>query len=81
MRENDNRHGPTILQILTKSGLLYAIVLSLGGCSSALRDVSFCDVYIPVYTVEQDTDETRFSVNLNNAVWLGICKGEDITDE
>ena len=52
MRENDNRHGPTILQILTKSGLLYAIVLSLGGCSSALHDVSFCDVYIPVYTVE-----------------------------
>lgn len=78
MRRSTKKQKRVLLKMLTESGLIYAIALSLAGCSSALREDSFCATYLPVYTSEADTPETRAAVNENNAVWLALCLGENI---
>lgn len=48
------------------------ILTTLCGCGAASQG-SFCLLYIPVYTEDADTPETRRQADLNNAVWMELC--------
>lgn len=41
-----------------------------GGNSAA----EFCLIYQPVYTDPADTPETRRQADMNNAVWMELCR-------
>lgn len=45
------------------------------GCAN-VSPASFCAIYIPVYTEEEDSEETRAQADVNNAVWLILCQRE-----
>ncbi len=51
---------------------LCMMMISLAGCARASPG-SFCQIYLPVYTVAQDTPDTQRQVSANNAVWWDIC--------
>lgn len=48
------------------------MLTTLGGCVNASH-ASFCDIYQPVYMVRQDTEETKWQIDQNNAAWLALC--------
>ena len=50
-----------------------AIVAMLGGCVNASHG-SFCQIYQPVYTSNLDSVKTKEQVDLNNVVWLEMCR-------
>jgi hypothetical protein len=48
------------------------MLLMLSGCESVSQG-SFCAIYLPVYTVPQDTELTKNQVDANNSVWVELC--------
>lgn len=52
--------------------VLCATLLLPAACATGSAG-SFCDIYIPVYTADSDTDETRRQADSNNAVWWQQC--------
>lgn len=44
----------------------------LSACAGDSR-AEFCQLYRPVYTHADDTEETRRQADVNNAVWLELC--------
>ena len=53
-----------------------AIATSQAACAR-VSPASFCAVYVPVYTAQGDTEETRRQADANNAVWLALCAREE----
>jgi len=49
------------------------VMLILPSACASVSPASFCALYIPVYTAEADTEETRRQADANNAVWLMLC--------
>lgn len=49
------------------------MLLMLTACVNASQG-SFCQIYKPVYTVPEDTEETKIQVDDNNSIWWEICK-------
>lgn len=80
MRRDTRKRKPKLFQVLTESGLLYAIGLSLSGCATGLQENSFCELYTPVWVSPQDTEETVSQVMLNNGVYAMVCLGEDFDE-
>ena len=78
MRRSAKKKNWKLLQLLTKSGLPYAIALLLSGCVSVGGANNFCRIYEPVYTSEEDTEETVEAVGRNNAVYMVLCLGESM---
>lgn len=53
-----------------------AILLFVSGCATPLvHSDSYCALYAPV------TDVTSAQTDENNAIWLEVCHGEDLTAE
>jgi len=51
------------------------ILLIVSGCGINTRGISsFCEIYEPVYTSAQDTEETRAQVDRNNAAYEDVCQ-------
>lgn len=64
---------PTVYEVRTPRGLLYAIILLLSGCTTNISG-DFCDIYQPVYAdYQNDTAETIRQVDLNNVVFDSLC--------
>jgi hypothetical protein len=49
------------------------MLLMLTSCVNASQG-SFCQIYIPVYTSVEDTEQTKIQVDINNSVWMDICE-------
>lgn len=49
-----------------------AMMLTQSACAPVSRG-DFCDIYAPVYTVAEDSLETKSASDANNAVWWEIC--------
>lgn len=47
------------------------ILLSVSGCVTTSG--SFCDIYIPVRTLEGGRKDQRDAIDKNNAVYLKMC--------
>lgn len=60
--------------------MLYAIGMCLSGCATSLQENSFCELYTPVWVAEEDTEETKDAVMLNNGVFSVVCLGEDLDE-
>lgn len=80
MKRDTRKRKLKLFQVLTESGLLYAIGLSLSGCATSLQENSFCELYTPVWVSQQDTEETVSQVMLNNGVYALVCLGEDLNE-
>lgn len=50
------------------------MLLTLQGCAG-VSGGDFCDIYQPVYTHDEDTEETRRQADVNNAAWMELCGG------
>lgn len=65
----------TLLKLLTRLGMLLAILLVTSCCRTNMTGVnlksnSFCSLYYPVYyDTTKDTPETIGSINVNNALY------------
>jgi len=53
--------------------ILTAILIMLTACGTVSQGSNFCDIYKPVYTSNEDTEETVSQVVDNNALWLELC--------
>lgn len=80
MKRSTRKRKLKLFQVLTESGLLYAIGLSLSGCATGLQENSFCELYTPVWVSSQDSKETVEQVMLNNGVYTVVCLGEDLDE-
>lgn len=80
MKRDTRKRKLKLFQVLTESGLLYAIGLSLSGCAIGLQENSFCELYTPVWVSPQDSEETVEQVLLNNGVYTVVCLGEDLDE-
>lgn len=58
-----------------KSVIACALMLiTLSGCETGSRGINnFCLLYQPVYHSKKDTEETKASIDVNNAIWLEKC--------
>jgi hypothetical protein len=63
------------VQIVKGVGVLSLTLSIVSGCATSLPG-NFCDLYEPVYTSPQDTEETKLQVDINNAEWLATCEEE-----
>ena len=54
--------------------LLMVILMSLNACSTSTSVSSFCLIYKPVYSSDDDTFDTRVQIAKNNAVWEKLCE-------
>lgn len=71
---NVKKNAPTVFQLLTRQGRLYAIILLLSGCTTGLGG-SFCEIYEPVYPdYKHDTAETIRQIDRNNVVYMECCR-------
>lgn len=62
-----------LYELRTPRGILYAILLSLSGCTNVI-DGDFCSVYLPVYPdYETDSPETIRQIDKNNVVYDAFC--------
>ncbi len=61
-----------IAQLPSVTACVLTLVL-LQACARGLKG-DFCALYIPVYTADSDSAETRAQTDLNNAVWLDLCR-------
>ena len=67
------KNAPTVFQLLTKRGKLYAILMLLSGCTTGLNG-SFCEIYEPVYPdYKHDTLNTVLQIDRNNVVFMDLC--------
>ena len=55
--------------------VLSLTLLSVSACGGSTRGSSFCDIYTPVYTVDEDTEQTKDQVDENNVVYDEDCDG------
>ncbi len=62
--------------MLTRLAIAFVILAILSGCagSSSVPTNSYCLIYEPVFTHEDDTEVTVMQVTRNNAAWLAICE-------
>ena len=71
MRNTSGR--PTVYEVRTPRGTLYAIILLLSGCTTNISG-DFCDIYHPVYAdYQNDTAETIRQIDINNVVFDSLC--------
>ena len=49
------------------------MMVILQSACAHVSPASFCAVYLPVYTSENDTEETRQQADSNNAIWWLLC--------
>jgi len=57
---------------LSVSCTILLIVSVLGGCSGVTAN-SFCDLYVPVPTIENGTKEQQYKTDRNNAIYAEFC--------
>jgi len=57
---------------LSRSFAILLIVSVLGGCSGATTS-DFCDLYVPVPTIENGTQEQQYKTDRNNAMYAEFC--------
>ena len=58
-------------------GMILLLSLMLGACTGAKRSCSFCTIYIPVHTAEnEDTKETEDAVTINNVAYETLRCGK-----
>src|SRR3972149_498366 len=57
--------------------ILLLIVSLLAGCATNIpENKSFCLIYRPVYTSDEDTEQTRAQCDANNAAYECLCVKE-----
>ena len=54
-------------------GLMLTLTMLTACATGSPGSSGFCDIYEPVYTSPEDTEETLRQVTRNNAAWLELC--------
>lgn len=58
---------------LARLGILLTISLFVQSCATNTNG-DFCLVYEPVYSCDDDTEETRVQIDRNNVVYERLCR-------
>ena len=52
---------------------LIIVLVSVSSCGRGSLGGNYCDIYLPIYMADEDTEETKKQIDNNNIVWLELC--------